>query len=219
MHVNTLCSLVNGCQFSICCKFASTHFFFLHLCSSVWMQPTRNWCSYSAVSQHSLTQTLRQHCWPCFYDRLLFSEIARAEQQINCTHVMVDILLCFPVTPSHCECWCDWILVFLLYFVFQLHPSRVCTRAVLQLFDKTDVGMVSEVFWQEPLLRVVQQHQGHNALVYSWRLIRAQVDQTAPPFLMKKALHGDIKIKPWLFPSAFSNGATGGSLGALVSVS
>lgn len=124
-------------------------FFFLHLCSSVWMQPTRNWCSYSAVSQHSLTQTLRQHCWPCFYDRLLFSEIARAEQQINCTHVMVDILLCFTVTPSHCECWCDWILVFLLYFVFQLHPSRVCTRAVLQLFDKTDVGMVSEVFWQE----------------------------------------------------------------------
>lgn len=44
LHLNRPCSVVAGCKFSICCKFASTHFFFFlcilsFLCSSVWMRP------------------------------------------------------------------------------------------------------------------------------------------------------------------------------------
>lgn len=75
---------------------------------------------------------------------------------------------------------------------------------MLQLFSETDVAMVYKVFWQEALFPIMQQrHRGHNTLAYSWRLIRAQVDQTVPPFLMKKkALHWDINIPPFIFLSA-----------------
>lgn len=68
----------------------------------------------------------------------------------------------------------------LLYF------SKACVGAMLQLSSKTDVVRVYKVFWQEALFPVVQQHQGHNMLAYSWQ-IRAQVDQTASLFLMEKS--------------------------------
>lgn len=60
--------------------------------------------------------------------------------------------------------------------------------------------MEHKLFWQGALFPVVQQHRGHNTLGYSWCLIKDQVDQTAPPFLMKIALHWDINIMPSISP-------------------
>lgn len=151
---------------------------FSFLCSSsVQMQPTRNWCSHTAESR-------RRWVWRrCSFSRGritglvfmtdCFSVKSHMQKNENSQlYVMVEIGLRFNVWHHHAM---NPTATGLQCF---FHDVLLCTGAVLQLFPETDVVMVYKAFWQGTLFPVVQQHRGHEMLAYSWRLIRAQVDQT-----------------------------------------
>lgn len=169
-------------------------YFFLHLCSPVPMQPSTHVPTpLQPNTEESEADALcAEDYWPCFYDWLLFTGTAQAEQLYvldGCSSVLHCIMLC--------EYWC-----YCKCFFCSCYPAA----SYLQ-FKKTDVAMGPKVLWQDVLFRVVLQLQGYSALFYSWRLIRAQVDQALRLFLIINALLWDVEIKPWLFPCVFSSGA------------
>lgn len=61
-------------------------------------------------------------------------------------------------------------------------------------------GASSGILTRAPLMQ--RSTQGTTCLFYSWLLIRTQVDQTATPFLMWKALWWGINIMPCIYASA-----------------
>lgn len=174
LHCEAQYLVINECKYSICCKFASSHFVFAH--RLVLMTISLDAASYQRRCQRNRCPTLPYHntdeCdtdglslkenhWPCFYDWLLFlwNQTCKTIWAVNWMWWLMP--LCISLNMSFLEsCYSCSLFQILWWYI--------------------------KVFWQGALLPVVQPHQGHKTLAYSWRLIGAQADKTAPPFLMIK---------------------------------